>query len=361
MSRDDGRRNGTRSGMPASGIPTAPDAPSDIAERTQSDLLAPLRPPEPAVRVLYIGGWGRSGSTLLDLLLGQAPGVFSAGEVRELWQSGLVENRPCGCQRSFRDCPFWREVGQRGFGGWDKIALREVLGLRYSLDRPWSFPAVPLGSLAAPLAARIRAYTAVLQRLYEAIAEVSESSIIVDSSNLPSHAFLLNAMPAIDLRVIHLVRDSRGVAFSWRKQVEKERPAGPPAYLPRYGAGGSSLRWVLYNGLTQALKPMRVPYVMVRYEDLMRTPHDVIGRALRHAGLTGPDAEPDYIEGARARLAANHTVEGNPMRFVTGELNIRADEQWRREMASGQRRLVTALTLPMLAAYGYTANGKRSA
>jgi hypothetical protein len=62
----------------------------------------PPKPLDAAVRVLYIGGWGRSGSTLLDLILGQAPGVFSAGEVREIWQSGLVENRPCGCERPFR-------------------------------------------------------------------------------------------------------------------------------------------------------------------------------------------------------------------------------------------------------------------
>jgi len=67
----------------------------------------PPKPPDAAIRVLYIGGWGRSGSTLLDLILGQAPGLFSAGEVREIWQSGLAENRLCGCERPFRDCSFW--------------------------------------------------------------------------------------------------------------------------------------------------------------------------------------------------------------------------------------------------------------
>ncbi len=118
------------------------------------------------MRILYIGGWGRSGSTLLDLMLGQAPGVFSAGEIREIWQSGLVENRPCGCEQPFRDCSFWQAVGEAGFGGWDRIPLREILRLRYSLDRPWSIPAVPLRRLVAPVGARIQAYTETLQRLY---------------------------------------------------------------------------------------------------------------------------------------------------------------------------------------------------
>ncbi len=316
----------------------------------------PARLPDGAVRVVYIGGWGRSGSTLLDLILGQAQGLFSAGEVREIWQSGLVENRPCGCERPFRDCPFWQAVGEAGFGGWDRIPLREILRLRYSLDRPWSFPALPLGRLVNPIGVRIQAYTGILQRLYTAIAEVSGARVIVDSSNLPSHAFLLRAMPDIDLRVIHLVRDSRAVAFSWRKHVEKQKSAGPSAALPRYDLGSSSLRWLYYNGLTQTLRPLQVPYTFVRYEDLMDAPRDQVGRLLRHAGLIGDAAEPSYIEGHRVRLERNHTAEGNPMRFVTGELELRADQAWRRQMPPRDRRVVTALTLPLLAAYGYPVN-----
>jgi Sulfotransferase family len=319
---------------------------------------SPSKPPDGTIRVLYIGGWGRSGSTLLDLILGQAPGVFSAGEVREIWQRGLVENRPCGCERPFRECPFWQAVGEAAFGGWDRIPLPEILRLRYSLDRPWSFPALPLSRVMNSIGTRIQAYTGTLQRLYAAIAEVSGATVIVDSSNLPSHAFLLRAMPGIDLRVIHLVRDSRAVAFSWRKHVEKARSGGPPAALPRYDPGSSSLRWLYYNGLTQTLRQLQVPYTFVRYEDLMDAPRVQAGRLLRHAGLTGNAAEPSYIVGQRVRLEGNHTAEGNPMRFVTGELELRADQAWRRQMPSRDRRVVTALTLPLLSAYGYPLNGQ---
>ena len=69
-------------------------------------------------RVLFIGGWGRSGSTLLDRVLGHVPGVVSLGEVREIWVRGVIEDRPCGCDRPFSECPFWTEVGDRAWGGW---------------------------------------------------------------------------------------------------------------------------------------------------------------------------------------------------------------------------------------------------
>jgi len=204
----------------------------------------------------------------------------------------------------------------------------------------------------------VRTYTETLGRLYRAIAEVSGAGMIVDSSNLASHAFILRSIPSIDLRVIHLVRDSRGVAFSWRKEVEKRRTNGPSAHLPRYGPGASSLRWMGYNAMAGALRPLGVPYIFVRYEDLVRSPREVTRRLLQYAGLRGDAANPTYIEGNCVRLRPNHTVEGNPMRFVSGELELRADQDWRRHMSARDRRLVTGLTSPLLAAYGYRVGGE---
>src|SRR5207253_253895 len=96
------------------------------------------------LRVLAIAGWGRCGSTLLDLMLGQVPGFVSAGEVRELWLRGCRENRPCGCGAPFADCSFWSAVGERAFGGWDQLDLERLLRVRYAVDRPWRIPELAL-------------------------------------------------------------------------------------------------------------------------------------------------------------------------------------------------------------------------
>ena len=44
----------------------------------------------PGPRVVYLGGLGRSGTTLLERLLAARPGVCAAGETVHLWQRGLV-------------------------------------------------------------------------------------------------------------------------------------------------------------------------------------------------------------------------------------------------------------------------------
>jgi len=48
-----------------------------------------------------------------------------------------------------------------------------------------------------------------------------------------------------------------------------------------------------------------------------------------------------------------HTVAGNPVRMQSGPLKLRVDDAWRAAMPAGDRRLVTLLTFPLLARYGY--------
>jgi hypothetical protein len=48
---------------------------------------------ESPVRVLYFAGSGRSGTTVINNILGQLGGAFAAGELRYLWRRGVVEDR----------------------------------------------------------------------------------------------------------------------------------------------------------------------------------------------------------------------------------------------------------------------------
>lgn len=301
-------------------------------------------------RVLVIGGWGRCGSTLLDMMLGQVPGLVSAGEVRELWLRGCVENRPCGCGASFRTCPFWTEVGEAAFGGWDNLDLDRVLHVRYTVDRPWGVPR--LLSRRAAGDDDLAMYGDVLARLFEGIRKVSGARVVIDSSKLPSHTMMLRRTADVDVRLVHLVRDSRGVAYSNTKVVLKQVTEGEPTMLPRHGAVGASARYTLYNGLTAWTNRLDVDYMLLRYEDLIADPERNLRAILAHAGEPD-DVELPFLTAEGALLAENHLVDGNPVRFSKGAVPLRSDEEWRTRMASRDRRLVTALTLPLLATYGY--------
>jgi UDP-N-acetylglucosamine transferase subunit ALG13 len=304
-------------------------------------------------RVLYIGGWGRSGSTLLDRALGQLPGFVSLGEVRELWQRGVRENRPCGCGKPFRDCEFWSRVGDEAYGGWSRLDLDEALSLRYSVDRPWSAPILTLGARWAEFDARVDRYLELLRPLYGAIRTVSGADVIVDSSKLPMHAMLLRRIP-VDLRLVHLIRDSRGVAFSWQKHVRNRTTDGDPKYLERYDPVSASMRYVAYNEMTRRLG-REVPSVLLRYEDFIAEPKETLLQLAHLAGSRPSNRDLGFVGLGEMRLRPNHTVDGNPMRFSVGAVALKPDEQWRSRMKRFDRTVVTALTYPMLRRYRYRA------
>ena len=191
------------------------------------------------LRVIYLAGLGRSGSTLLERLLGELPGVCALGEVVHMWRRGVVENERCGCGETFSSCAFWAQVGKSAFDGWDKISVDRMAELRETTDRIRFIPLLAGPGLPAAGRQRLAEYTDHYLRVYEAAAEATGSAMLIDSSKHASLAFCLTSRPEIDLRVVHLVRDSRAVAYSWSTRVARP-DASAESYMTTYGpaAGG---------------------------------------------------------------------------------------------------------------------------
>ena len=303
-------------------------------------------------RVIYLGGLGRSGSTLAERLIGELPGVCAAGEVVHLWQRGVTDNERCGCGTEFGRCEFWTAVADAAFGGWSKIDVRRIADLRASVDRTRFIPRLAMRPPQADLAE----YTDYYARLYRAAADISGCPTVVDSSKHASLAFCLSRRGDIDLRVIHLVRDSRAVAYSWTTLVPRPE-AGGDSYMTRYSPARAAREWNTQNASLQLLARGQTPVLRVRYEDLVGGVKLTLRMISRFAGMPADEAGLAFVGGAGpeqwAELRRAHTAAGNPMRFTTGKITIRSDNRWQTAMPGSQRRTVTALTLPLLSHYGY--------
>jgi hypothetical protein len=299
------------------------------------------------VKVLYIGGSGRSGSTILDSILGQFEGFMSVGEVRFIWKRGLIDDRLCSCGEAFSDCPFWTEVLDRAFGGAAGIDPGRILELMSRGTRARRIPMMLGGAGRRQAFVRgLDELPEVLSRLYAAIRDTSGARVIVDSSKLPTYGYVLGTAPGIDLRVVHLVRDPRAAAYSWQRK--KPLPDKRGAYMQRQGTLRSSALWMLWNTTPSLFWPDRM---RIRYEDFVREPSAIVERIVEYAGEEsekGPFVAPTEVE-----LEPSHSVAGNPSRFTTGRVAVQPDEEWRRRMRPVDRRLVTGLTWPLLGRYGY--------
>jgi hypothetical protein len=246
-------------------------------------------------------------------------------------------------------------VGQAAFGGWDQVDVDRITRLRATVDRARFLPQLAVPALRRRLQPALDEYVGYYQGLYRAIGEVSGSPVVIDSSKHASLAFCLRSSPGLDLRVIHMVRDSRAVAYSWGKIVDRPEAAG--SQMSTYRPTSAALRWNLQNSAVQLLSQLRTPTLRVRYEDFTADPAATLGRIADFAGLPGgPDFGFLGTDGPGrwwAELGATHTASGNPMRFTTGRVPIRQDGTWRTAMMAGNRRTVTTLTLPLLMRYGY--------
>ncbi len=302
--------------------------------------------------LLYIGGCGRSGSTLLERMLGQVPGFCSIGEVRHLWRRGVVEDQLCGCGERFHACSFWTDVGQRAFGGWGSVDAERVMRLDRSVDRHRYVPLLAAPRSRPAFARNLDAYIEILDPLYRAVRQTSAADVIIDSTADPSYALILGRVPSIDLRVAHLVRDARGVAYSWTKRVVRPEITGDTVYMPTYRPASSAAMWLTYNLLFEVFARSRLPRHLVRYEELVSNPSSQLTAVLRFAGHEPTPDDLAFMGTDGLQLRPTHTVAGNPMRFAPS-IQLRMDEAWRSKMPSRQRAFVSGITWPLLLRYRY--------
>jgi hypothetical protein len=286
---------------------------------------------------------------VLELLLASLPGFVAVGELRHLWQRGVVGNQLCGCGEPFHECPFWSEVGRRAFGGWDRDEGLEIVALQRRVDRFRHLPLQLAPGLWPPFRRRLDAYAERTARVYEAVADVSGADVVIDSSKAPGFSVTVGRIPGARVHLIHLVRDSRGVAYSWRRKVSRPETGARGPDMPTYGPARIALEWVLWNTVYELLG-RRTGRTRMSYETLIEHPSSELQRIAQRAG-GDPAAMADEPVVRGEDVGVHHTVSGNRVRFHKGPLELRVDDEWKTSMPRRDRTIVTLMTWPLLLAY----------
>jgi hypothetical protein len=310
----------------------------------------------PRTTVLYLMGTTRCGSTVLGNLLGQVDGMVHVGELGQIWEEGFLQNFRCGCGAEFDRCPFWRDVFATGFGGADRVDPARLLAVIRSSARMRHALRLATSAGREQVLRETADYTDVMATLYHAVAEVAKARIVVDTSKHPMLAWLAAHHPAIDLRGLHVTRDPRAVAYSWRRKKydpAKAREMGQESTL------STSATWLGLNGLAVTLGGKPGPgYLRVRYEDFADQPRRVLDQILAWCGEP-PSNGLIGADGVFTAVSA-HTIAGNPMRFAEGSSRVVADTEWRERMSRRDRVLIECLTWPLLGRFGYALGSRCS-
>ncbi len=308
------------------------------------------------LRIIYIVGAGRSGSTVLDTVLGNHPDAVSVGELSNLHRSGWVNNEFCACGEPADGCEFWNEVrtawlnANRGADVEDYLAMQA----RFERFRPAAMWRTEASSLFRTTAAR--RYLAQTGSLYESIAAVSRRRVIVDSSKTPLRARWLARLPGVDLRLVHLVRDSRAVAWSRKKSLARDLEGGVQHDLASRPAWYSVVYWTVSNLFAARLRRRAGDRgVLVRYEDFVSDP---AGELIRIGDACGLDCGGlvRALESGES-FSVGHTVAGNRLRMA-GQVRLKPDWDWIEQLPESDRRTCWRLSGWLMKRYDYPQQAK---
>ncbi len=306
------------------------------------------------ITVIAVLGYGRSGSTLLDALLGQHPNVAGVGELVQLHREGWQLNNYCACGARARDCSFWAEVRRLWTARSGMESIEEYLGLQRRFLRPSTLLS---GTKAWETDEAVR-FLRATQAIYEGVSEVSGSDLIVDSSKLPLWGLLASRLPGIRLRGVHLIRDGRGVAHSLGKAHATDTEAGVQIDIPARPVWRSALSWAYYNLLAEyVIASRQIPAVRLRYEDLIAAPRAALGRIGALAGANFDEVGSRIETGGG--VAPGHMIAGNRLRMQSA-VTLRPDLGSQRRMTLGQELCFWSLAGPMALRYGYRPGAMRS-
>ncbi len=309
--------------------------------------MEPVRTGRPAFVGIETSSY--SGATLLSFLLNAHPSIASIGEM-----NGLVSKDPehyvCSCGKMIQTCEFWqamgREMSARGHD-FDLADFRTEFCFQgpawMQRLRVGSFGHVKLDAVRDAALKRVPGERRQFMRLVarnlafvDSVLKLTGKSVFVDTSKDHLRARALKMFSTCDVRVIHLVRDPRGVAASRLSRGVQLQ------------AGEMARQWVRLHSRLQTWNGVLAPgkYIRVRYEDLCQDPRGMLRTLYAFCGV-----DPEF-EASDFRSCPHHIV-GNPMRLTNLSV-IRLDERWRELLAEEQQKEVWQTAGKLAARYGYT-------
>ncbi len=299
-----------------------------------------------AIKVIYVAGYGRSGSTILDIALGQHPEIFGGGELSTIFRHVWPRNEYCACGARVRDCPVWSAVVADWIGAGNDPAA-------YLAAQTGMETILPLGRVRRDALASYRLGTTDLIR---SVRDRSGRAIVLDSSKLPGRGLALAGDRNIDLRVVHLVRDARAVAHSMNRPMDVDVARGLQKPIRARLPLRTAMRWTMVNAaaerLVRSLGPDRA--LRVRYEDFLADPARELARIGEVTGTNFDEVARMIAEGDP--MKPGHQVAGSRIR-MGGAMTLRPDLAWRDRMPLGAKRAVATVAGVQLRRYGYLDRG----
>jgi hypothetical protein len=299
------------------------------------------------MKIVYIAGRPHSGSTILDIILGNSSEIVSVGEL----SSGIKKDDPvCSCDNEIEKCEFWGLVKKEFLNQfpdqWSNLSKATVYW-----DCFYRIPQILMNSK------KIKEYQEQVRCIFSIISQLARKDIVVDSSKEIGRAFfLLKRFP--DAKVIHLVRDIDGSIRSkyWRLREERFFRfqwitwTNIQNYFPFLFL--FAISWVVGNLLAEVLKLMyRDRIISIKYENLCAEPEKELSLIGEFIGVDLKDVIKSI--NSHSELMIGHKIGGNRIRNNKSVSFNPQAEKLRDQLPQRYKLIGRFITWPLRIYYGY--------
>jgi hypothetical protein len=303
------------------------------------------------IRYLCMPGSPYTGSTLLGFLLNSHPSCASIGAATGLTSRIDLATYTCSCGERFLDCPFWVRIAARTaeLGHPVTVFEKDFWNTHVRMSRRRWLNGVLVRSLgshsltaardavigrAGPIRERMSEARLSSWSLAKAVLEATGAEVFVDTARDHQRPKYLSGTPALDVKVVHLVRDPRGNATSIVKHTGVDVSA-------------AARQWRHYNREADRVRERFPPesWMSLHYEDLCADPQGTLDRIAAFIGVQPAPIPSDLGE-------VEHHIIGNSMR-LRGIGEIREDQGWRDTLDEGDLRVIARIAGPVSHRLGY--------
>ena len=296
-------------------------------------------------KFVSIAGSGRTGSTLLSLLISQAPSSFNLGQMRDFF-GAYAANAPCTCGCALQHCPVWSSVVSHAYG---PDSLSVLASMHAAVARfaevanqveHWGRP-----KLLPRLAESQRNYLDRLRAFLRSVVVVTGARVLVDASKSPEIAFASKLAGMPDVRVVNLVRDPRAVAVSWMNK------RGEGMALNQITA-----MWLRQRRIDQWSSLLGRSLGMLRYEDFAESPQRLVGEIFAWMEEPMPSNLFSSASEAEVSWSSQHLYPPANERVLAQRLEavrIEPAEAWQDARYASLHREIESRFAPLLARLNY--------
>lgn len=273
-------------------------------------------------------GAGRSGTTALATFLGNSSEILNLGEMHQYFKH-IADEKECSCGDQLKNCKFWDNKISNNL-------IQSSTKNRFLSEKFESHSSIFKHILQLFSKKEIKEYIEIHQQLLNTIQLDSEKTILLDSSKYIGRALALDKLENIDLKVIYVVRDVRGVINSFSKKVQTSK--SPFSSIAYYLAINLVAEFI-------SLFILRKKVIKIRYEDLIENPIQLFEKLEKFINVDLTDVKEKICQ--EQPFSIGHIIGGNRLK-ENKEIYFRKDIGWQEKFSSFQRVIYYILSAPIM-------------